>query len=199
MKLETNRHASPIAAASGLWKCAFLALAVTVGTQVAHAQATATATQNLGFSVFGAYSRTNPDYGASGSGFAFGGEVKRHFRLVDPALELRYGHVSKDVTENTLTGDVKLEKTLGPGHRFTPYLDAGLGYGSFTAPADKDSAIFKNIGGGVDVGVTSHVAIKVDYQYQFWAFGGPGDFTLTPSVFSIGAVYKFNTLPFRRH
>ena len=166
----------------------------------AEGQASSTASRNLGFSVFGGYSRVRPDYGPPGDGYAFGGEVNRHLRFFNPALEMRYSGFSQGIKENLLAGNLKLEKPLGRGERVTPYIGGGFGYGSFTfAGGNHDSSITKQLGGGVDVALVRHFGVKLDYEHSFWNFGGPGAVTLSPAAYTAGVVYRFDAASFGRH
>jgi opacity protein-like surface antigen len=94
----------------------------------------------------------------------------RHFRWVDPSLEVRYAYVSGSaVSEKTLSGGIKVEKRVGPGGIIHPYADVTIGYGVIdfkhpviyaTGPYASDNSTVYGIGGGLDVDLTSHFAVK---------------------------------------
>jgi opacity protein-like surface antigen len=171
-------------------------LAGGLGVVCASGQAVPTAGQRYTVSVFGAASDINPDYGPrNNTGYVFGGDVTRHFRLLAPSIEARYGHSSGDVVaENYFLGNVKVEKALGPGLRLHPYGEAGIGYGVIhfgsRAYYPEDNSVIYAVGGGADVDVSSRIALKGEYSYQSWKLGTETS-GLTPHGFSAGLVYRF--------
>jgi len=166
----------------------------------AHGQAEATATKALGLSAFGAVSRGSTDYSNGGYGYLFGGDATRHFHWFDPSVEVRYAYgQGSAVTEKTLSGGIKVEKRLGPGGRIHPYADVMIGYGVIdfkrpaiypTGPYKSDNSTVYSMGGGADVDLTSHFAVKGDFEYNSWKLGTEYS-RLTPMAVSVGVLYRF--------
>lgn len=163
----------------------------------ASAQASYAATRAGGHvSVFGAGSRLNPDYGPQTNyGYTFGADYTRHYRLLNPSLEFRVNHAGGDtVGETAYMGGLKGSRDYG---RFHPYGDLLIGYGkiTFTHPQGfyyRDNSIAFGAGGGVDVDVVGNFQAKADFQFQSWKLGNANN-RLTPTLFSVGVVYR---LPF---
>lgn len=168
------------------------------------AQAIPAASKQADISVFGAFSRVNPDYGPQkNNGVMYGVDYTRYMHwFVTPSLEFR-GRVNpgETVGERTVGGGIRLEH---PIQRFHPYADFLVSAGTLTFSHPiidvrhklykSDDSIVYSMGGGVDVDVTSRFAARVDYQYEFWSLGT--NQTFTPTVFSLGVVYR---IPFRSY
>ncbi len=167
--------------------------------QRATAQALPTATQAVGFSVFGAASEIEPDYGPQRNyGFVFGGDVTRHTRLIDVTIEPRFGSTSgPTVAQKYFLGMLKFERALGPGARIHPYGGAGIGYGDWTYEVGgfKDNSTVYAIDAGADVDVVGNLGAKIDWQYQFWDLGVETN-GFNPTGFSAGLYYRIRSLPF---
>jgi opacity protein-like surface antigen len=105
------------------------------------------------------------------------------------------------------TKDGVYERTyeIGPRYvlrygRFNPYAKLMYGRGVFNYPpvfGDRKIGPAANlaynlgaIGVGLDYRVIPAMNVRVDYEYQQW-FGFPPD-GLTPTIFSIGAAYRFH-------
>jgi len=170
------------------------ALLLGSGANRASAQASyAAARANTPLSVFGAFSRLNPDYGPQTNyGYTFGADYTRHYRLLDPSLEGRVSHAGgQTVGQTSYMGGIKGGKDFG---RFHPYGDFLLGYGkiTFTHPHGQyfrdDSTVF-DAGGGVDVDIIGNLAAKADFQFQSWKLGNANS-RLTPKILSFGLVYR---------
>ena len=175
-----------------------LAVLMAIYVPGASGQATYTADRTNGFSVFGAATRLDTDYGSKDNGYTFGGDFSHAFRFhaILPSLELRYtGSTGPGITENSIAGGLKIETKI---HRFHPYGDILVGYGIIyygSANANDDSITYGG-GVGLDFDVTKQFALKVDAQEQFWHLGR-GSGTLTPQMISVGLVYRFPS-SFRR-
>ena len=178
---------------------ASLALLMTVSASTAFGQATYTADRTNGFSVFGAVTKLDTDYGSKDNGYTFGGDFSHaiRFHAILPSLELRYtGSTGPAITEDSIAGGLKLETKI---HRFHPYGDVMVGYGiiNYVQVNSNDDSIIYGGGVGLDFDVTKQFALKVDAQEQFWHLGR-GSGTLTPKMISFGLVYRFPS-SFRRH
>jgi hypothetical protein len=159
------------------------------------------------FSVFGGYTHALPDYGPFGdNGGTVGADFTRYFhRLFAPSVEARFNFNSgKTINEtNSLIG-LRLQADM---KRFHPYGDVliGAGHLTFKTPIPPtyvhDTAFAKSYGAGVNFDVSRYFQLKADYQFEQLNFGkstlvvNNSDFTLTPSYFTAGVVYR---LPFRK-
>ncbi len=171
------------------------------------AQARPAASKKADISVFGAYSRLSPDYGPQqNNGFTFGADYTRYLHwFLNPSLELR-GKIAP--------GDTMGQKTFGGGIRaerqfrnFHPYADFLVSAGTltFTHPIidvrgklyKSDNSIVYSAGLGLDYDITPQWAARADYQFEHWKFGT--NQTLTPTVFSLGVVYRIPFRSFQRY
>ena len=79
--------------------------------------------------------------------------------------------------------------------RYRPYAKYLMGIGSIDYPfpgqtQSHDTATVYAPAGGLDVRFWNKFSVRAEYEYQFWHhLFGPDD--LTPSGFSVGAVYDF--------
>jgi hypothetical protein len=164
------------------------------------AQGRETASRPADISAFGAFSNSQPDYGAvRNNGVTLGADYTRFFARIPiaPSLELRANVLDGSVVhELTYLGG--LRATLPLRGKFRPYADALIGFGTIhyaVAPLPGytgDRSTVYSYGGGLDTRVTANFDLMLDAQYQSWNFGGypgPAQYTLTPSVFSAGVVY----------
>lgn len=167
-----------------------------------------TASKKFGLSAFGGVTAVSPSYqpdtDAGGSkintGLTVGGDLTRGLRWVQPSLELRYDwSTGSTVIEKTLSGGLKVEKVFG---RLHPYGDVLLGYGIIdfqhpaifsTGPYTQDNSFVYQGGGGLDLDLSPHFALKLDAQAQSWKLGSEGN-RLTPVLGTVGVVYR---IPFR--
>jgi hypothetical protein len=166
---------------------------------VARAQAVYTADRVNGFSVFGAFSELDTDYGAKDRGYLVGGDLTHsiRFHVITPSVELRYtGSSSPAITESSFSGGLKIEHAF---HRFHPYADAMIGYGSITyVPYHQgDNSIIYGVGVGLDYNVMHQFAVKIDAHEQFWKLGQATS-ELTPQSVSVGILWRLPT-SFRRN
>jgi len=194
MKLHTSRTIPRALILSSV-----AALTLLAGS--ARGQATATAARAYRVSAFGGVAIVKPDYGQDTDfGATIGADITRHFRLLEPSLEVRYTYSSgNNVNENTLMGGLKVEKAFG---RLHPYADALFGIGNITfnhptifasGPYAKDNGPAFALGGGVDFDISRSFALKADAQYQSWKLGTEQS-RLTPLALTVGVVYR---IPFR--
>jgi hypothetical protein len=165
-------------------------------------QAQAAASRSAAISVFGGGSFVRPDSGSSSqSGYMFGTDYTYYpgrFYLV-PSLELR-GSISpkgKVVGENVFGGGLRVEHRYS---RFSPYADLLVGAGTlkFTTPIplvqgglyESNNSIVYTYGGGVDIGVFSHLSVKVDVQGSHWNLNPNNPTILQPLWMGVGLVYR---------
>ncbi len=165
------------------------------------AQAQATASKTYSLDVFGDVAFLNPKYGTTTGeiGYVVGGDVTRHFRLLDVSFEARYTDatgVSAD--ESTFGGGVKLERAF---RRFHPYVDFLVESGKikfdhpsiFDPTYTHDDSFVYDIGGGFDYDLVGNFAFKADIQGQRWVIGAERQ-PFNPYNVSAGVMYR---IPFR--
>ncbi len=174
-----------------------------------HAQfAAPTASKKLGLSAFGGVAVVSPSYQTSteaggsnlNTGLTVGGDLTRGLRWFQPSIELRYDWSAGGTTiEKTVSGGLKIEKAFG---RLHPYGDLLLGYGIIdfehpaifpTGPYTHDNSFVYQGGGGLDLDLSPHFALKLDAQAQSWRLGSEAN-RLTPVLGTVGVVYR---IPFR--
>ena len=173
---------------------------------VTHAQAGPTATQALQISAFGGGTATliGLDKGRN-TGITAGGDLGfRAFYHLHPYLEVR-GTAAIDSgsiagLKNVLVG-VKIEKTIARAH---PYGDFFFGRGEinynspgFLNPAGtlyylQSLSNIYSVGGGVDLDLTHHYAIKADAQLQHYSVPVTTSGSLYAKAFTVGVVYRFD-------
>ena len=188
--------------AAGL--CSLLAICL----PAAHAQSVATGVKTYELSVFGGATSLEPKFGVTISelGFVAGGDIKRHFRIVDVSFEARYTSATGfSADESTYQGGLKAERAFS---RFHPYIDFMVGggkikfdhpeiYGSTTYT--HDNSFVYDFGGGLDYDLVRNFAIKLDVQGQRWEIGVEKP-PFYPYNASIGVLYRIPFRPFnRRH
>jgi opacity protein-like surface antigen len=170
-------------------------------SQYAMGQAEPTATRAVSFSVYGAASEIEPDYGPQRNyGFFFGTNSTRRARLTNVVIESRFGETSgPTVRQRYFLGMLKFSRDLGPRGRIHPYGGAGVGYGTFKYEYGgfQDNSTVYAINAGADVDIVPNLAVKVDWQYQFWDLGVETN-GFTPSGLSAGFTYRIRPLSFRR-
>lgn len=161
---------------------------------VVHAQALPTATANGAIYAGGGYSYAKPDYGQKsiqgGSGFVdynfrphWGVEGDAHIiALITP----------QDLAENSyLVGP----RYIYPRGRFNLYAKVLFGVGQIVIQEVQDNPeggagtyFAYAAGGGLDIRATKHIMVRaLDFEYQHWSY----QTGLTPSVFTVGAAYRF--------
>ncbi len=183
--------------------CAMFSLLVPVPAVLAQSQETGK--QTLALSAFGGMNAT--ETGLSGGrnlGITAGVDLSyRHFHWFLPSLELR-GTLPVDggqiaSVKNGL-GGLKFEKPYG---RYHPYVDALFGraeidYENGGDPNPQYTFLYKqspsnvyDIGGGVDIDLTYHLAFKGDAQFQHLSVPVTTSGTIYPMVYTAGVVYRF--------
>ena len=195
--IATSIHRGTIRARTSvlLASCAIL---LALSAQGASAQATYTADRTNAFSVFGAATKLDTDYGRTENGFIVGGDFSHaiRFHAILPSVELRYTwSTGQVVTEDSIMGGLKLETKI---HRFHPYGNILVGYGliNYVDVGQNDNTIAYGGGLGLDFDVTQHFALKVDAQEEIWHLGHTSN-ALTPQMLSVGILYRIPS-SFRR-
>jgi len=199
-------HTGPVVSCTfALFLSAVLFLFVGPGRLTA--QANPTASKKADISVFGAYSRLSPDYGPQqNNGVTFGADYTRYLHwFLNPSLELR-GKVAPGDTvgERTYGGGIRVEHQFRNFHPYADFLVSSATL-TFTHPIidvrgklyKSDNSIVYSVGGGLDYDITPKWAARADYQYEFWNYGI--NQTLTPTVFSLGVVYRIPFRAFQRY
>jgi hypothetical protein len=183
----------------------FAALFVGFSSYLASAQAKSTASRVADVSVFGGWAPTQTDFGYhTKDGFMLGGDfgVFPARWWLSPSLEFRYTYArNTPVTEHSYLVGPRIHKDFG---RFRPYADvllgvSGIDYHPIIVAGDPhDSGYNISYGGGVDIALVHHFALKLDYLQQNWNLGedgnfqNSGDYTLSPRQATVGVVYDFS-------
>ncbi len=206
---------------------------ITTFPVLAQATATPTATQQLALSAFGGGTGTYTGlYGGRNLGITAGADLAfMTYHRFRPVLEARGTypiHNGQIDAQKELLGGLKVERDF---RRFHPYVDFLVGRGQIDYQRNglqvgsilflsSTSTVFSP-GVGVDFDLTSHWAMKADFQYQHWNVpfailnGAPAPVTIvptaggslqavttgtiTPRVITLGAVYRFDfNHPYRR-
>lgn len=175
---------------------ALLSLLILVPNHM-NGQATATRSREADASGFIAYTRLSPDYASAGNGVTIGADYTRYFRLVSPALEIRYKIApAPAVTESTFGGGLRLEHQFSYFH---PYVDLLVSKGTITFAnknyigsngTGSNGSVVYSYGGGVDYDFADQWAARVDYQGESWNLHETPPLTLTPRALSIGILYR---------
>jgi opacity protein-like surface antigen len=136
-------------------------------------------------------------------GFAVGTDIgfyPHFFRLLDPALEVRYTFgAGMQPTEWTFGGGLRLSKNL---RKWRPYGNFGSGYGRINLALlnspryPYDDSVIYTAGGGVEYTVKGPFAVKADYEYQIWKVSKYVN-NLTPSMYTVGVTYTIPSKAFR--
>lgn len=179
---------------------------------VAQRSASATATQQLGISVFGAGTGTwTKIRGGRNLGITAGADLSfMSYRRFRPSIELRGTYPIKGGTiasEKNFMGGVKVEYPYG---NFHPYANFLIGRGEINYQNGgfvtgnllyfrSQSTIFSP-GFGVDYDVAKDWAIKGDYQFQHWDVPVLPSGSTNANSISVGVLYRFdfNQPMFRR-
>ena len=162
------------------------------------AQAVPDADKSADISAFLGYEYADPAYGsAKNNGEAFGLNYTRYFPIpVAPSIEARVNlNNGTDVKERTYL--IGLQAKARIFLRYHPYVDFLVGTGTihFNTHATGyigDNSTIYNYGGGVDIDLIRHLAIRADIQRQSWSLGDSSGFS--PTIVLIGVHY---TIPFR--
>lgn len=178
----------------------FVLLLLTVACGAASAQANeATGVQQIRLQTFVMASYVKPDFGGGvkngggtvGADVIFGTPVQH----VNVALELRaVGSGGRVTNQYAYSGGARIGYDAG---RFTPYVDLLMGYGKiiFDSPSPSyyvsDNSKVYTYGGGVDVALDRHWAIRADLQKQSWRINAVVP-AFYPVVISAGVRYQFH-------
>lgn len=194
---------------------AYFALILTfaVFARQAHAQALPTATRTQELSVFGGATGTftGLDRGKN-LGITAGVDYSFYsYRGYHPAIEVRGTYPIHDGQIDALKsflGGIRIEHRV---RRLRPYVDGlagrgeidyeGGGYTPVNSPftfISSTSTIY-SIGGGSDLDLTDHFALRADYQYQFWASPILASGEQHPSVLTAAIVYRFASIHPKHH
>lgn len=173
---------------------------------LAHAQASASATQVLGLSAFGGAAATRTGLGSGKNlGIIAGADLSiPHFRSFVPFVEVRGTWPFYDGSTESLKdllGGVKVARIYS---RLQPYGDALYGRaeidysnGGYPDPTGtyrylKSPSNLLSLGGGVDIDLTSSFAIKVDAQWQRYDSPVAASGVLYAVPATLGVVYHFH-------
>ena len=157
-----------------------------------HAQAETTASRLGDLKIGGGFSSANSDYGGRYSGGA--AYVDFDF-LPHIGVEGEFHFVkdSSDLYEKTYEAGARYHRIY---HRkFVPYAKAMYGRGVFNYPALADgfrpNLAYNLVAGGigVDYRAKPYLYVRGDWEYQNW-FGFQNS-SLSPSILTIGAAYRF--------
>jgi hypothetical protein len=186
----------------------FAMILTSAGVARCGAQSLPTASKSAEISAFGGYLASSPDYGPfipKGIGAGVDFTVFPRFPVA-PSLEFRVQDAfGTDVTEKAFLVGLRVQKDLR--QKYHPYADFLVGGGKIVfhpAPSPDytaDTSKAYSFGGGINIDLARHVALKLDYQRQAWNLGGDrkdptvGDFTLSPTTLLVGVTY---TIPFRK-
>jgi hypothetical protein len=188
-----------------------LLLATGLGPRIATAQqATPTASRPMDLSLFGAVSGVNTGLsGGRNASLTIGGDLGfAPFLGLQPALEVRATlPLDKGVidSQKDLLGGLRVNFLLA--HRIHPYGDFLYGRGQVNYPGAgylyNDFYYFQSVGNvlspgaGFDYDLGSHLALKVDAQFQRWGSAPTSSGTINTTVGTVGVVYRFGsrTLP----
>ncbi len=176
-----------------------------VPSSLVHAQAMPAASQPISLSAFGGVTGTFTGLdGGKNLGITAGGDIGfRPFYRFYPSVEVRGTYPIDDGNvasqKNILFGG-KLERYYGS---FRPYVDFLYGrgkidylHGGYPNPAgtllylNSISNVF-SVGGGLDLTLTDHFALKFDGQFQRYGAPVTTSGSLYSKPFTIGVVYRF--------
>lgn len=170
----------------------------------AHAQANPTASQSYQLSVFGGGTGNFTGFiGGKNLDITAGADLGfRSFFHVNPSIEVRGTYPVEKGTlssqKNILVG-LKAEKRYGAFH---PYADFLVGRGAMDFPRSYQgsnglfyirttSAVFSP-GVGIDADLTSHLAVKADFQIQRYSTPVTVSGTVYSKATTFGVVYRFD-------
>jgi opacity protein-like surface antigen len=193
-----------------------LSLVFVLHPRSSRAQAVPTAARTSQLSVFGGATGTYTGLlGGKNIGATAGIDYSwSSFRGFHPAIEARgsypiyEGHVD---SLKYLLGGLRVDHLY---RNFRPYGDVLAGRGQidylskngFQAPPPLDylsyissTSTVLSVGGGVDLEVSEHFALKADYQYQFWSSPVTASGSQHPNVVTGGVVYHFGTTHPKHH
>jgi hypothetical protein len=177
---------------------------VFLSAPAASSQATPTATQGLQLSTFGAASGVFTGFhGGHNLSVTAGVDLSfRSFRGFYPSFEARGTYpIDKGqiASQKDALGGIRIDR---PYNHLHPYFDfligrgeidyqkGGFSVGSITYIST--SSTVYSPGGGADFDLSHHLAFKADYQYQLWNTPATSTGSIHSSIFTAGAVYRFD-------
>jgi hypothetical protein len=179
-------------------------LAIPLWVSAAAAQSLPTASRPLELSAFGGVSAdyTGFNGGKNGSLSAGVDLALPPYRGLRPTLELR-GIYPEDkgtiVSQKAGFGGLRVDFLLG--HRYHPYGDFLFGRGEmdYAAPGYPynnynflvTTTYVYSPGGGVDIDLPHHLALKLDAQYQSWGGTPTTSSSVHSTIGTLGVVYRF--------
>lgn len=187
----------------------FWCAVVASGAATSGAQSLTTASKGAELSAYGGYTVGSLDYASGGQGsFAKKGVSAGAEFTLFPRFILK---PSMEVRANLLAGNDATEKSVlfGPRvqmdvrQRLHPYADLLIGGGEIlyhpvtVAGYTGDRSKVYSYGGGLDVDLPRHFAVRFDFQQQRWNLGAPTGAPadiLMPRLLMVGVKY---TVPFR--
>lgn len=161
------------------------------------AQAAPAARGGGGLWAGGEYSNYSPDFGPSQRLWGLGGYVDLNWNARYAAEAevrfLRFNGYSGQYQDNYFIGP---KITLFRRGNLRPYAKALIGLGKFNFPYQLGYGTYFVVapGGGVDYRLTHRIALRAEYEYQFWptapGLGGEPNNGLKPNGFSAGFAYR---------
>jgi opacity protein-like surface antigen len=165
-----------------------------------HAQAIPTASSPGLLQIGGMFNLANSDYvpqKIKGGGFYTTFDFGYHLGIEGEFHQINDSNPATAIYERTYEIGPRYVRRYG---RLAPYAKAMYGRGVFNYPpvfGDPNGGAAANlaynriaVGAGVDYRALRSVNVRADFEYQQW-FGFPPN-GLTPTVYSIGAAYRFH-------
>ena len=186
---------------------AFVVSLIPDGTPNLSAQAVPIREKKAELTTFLTYTHLTPDYGPqNNNGVSFGIDYSRYMRFVTPAIEFRVKLASgTTVDENTYGGGIRVEHQWSNFHPYGMFLISSghINYHFKTPPIMSngkpylsDSSVVYGYGGGLDYDITPNFSARGEFQAESWSLGGYTPITLTPSMWSLGVVYRIPFKPY---
>jgi hypothetical protein len=156
-----------------------------------HAQALPTASRAGDLKIGGGFSTANSDYGQRFNGGAayFDFDFLPHYGVTG---EFHFVQGSNNIYEKTYEVGGRYYRTYG---KVAPFAKVLYGRGVFNFPTLPDGFTANlaynliAIGGGADFRVKPYLYVRADWEYQEWFNFAQS--SLTPSILTIGAAYRF--------
>ncbi len=165
-------------------------LLLTLVAPLAHGQAVPAGSVPGDIQVGVGYANANPDYSPhrfNGFGVFADADLWQHFG-VEAELHRVSGPAFDRIAETSyLVGG----RYRYPIRNLSPYLKILAGGSNFSSKSSGQNGgygIYAG-GGGVDYGLTQHLVVRADYEYQRWGSFPPHG--LQPNVFLAGVAYRF--------
>ena len=141
------------------------------------------------------YSQVQPDFGPNSmSGVAGFADVNFAHWSVEANLRfLRFNSFHGETESSYLAGPRYFVFPMG---RLRPFAGVLFGVGTIHYPFEIGNGSYFAYApyGGAEARITRRVALRADYQYQFWpaapGIAGEPSHGITPSGFSVGAIWR---------